>query len=31
MPNDLCDNKMNKVLSSKKYKNPYPLDATICM
>ncbi len=31
MPNDLCDNKMNKVLSSKKFKNPYPVDVTICI
>lgn len=31
MPNDLCDNKTNKVLSSKKYKNPYPVDVTICI
>ncbi len=31
MPNDLCDDKMNKVLSSKKYKHPYPVDVTICI
>jgi hypothetical protein len=29
MPKDLCDNKRNKVLSSKKYKNSYPIDVTI--
>jgi hypothetical protein len=29
MPNNLCD--MNKVSPSKKYKNPYPVDVTICI